>query len=159
MLKFLSDKRIKTSYNSPVKNNQKKIKAKSLTKINRKTPYKSIKGSKTPKYTNIKYNISKILNLEKNLTRKEKAFKQNISNKILSNENLSRNIYNNVALLKSKILDNYNTLKISKNNYFNTFKKVRQSLSNEKTQKDLNKEIKLLKLFISFIYLIIISIS
>ena len=54
---------------------------------------------------------------------------------------MSRNIYNNVALLKSKILDNYNTLKISKNNYFNTFKKVRQSLSNEKTQKDLNKEI------------------
>ena len=143
MLKFLSDKRTKTSYNSPVKNNQKIKKAKSLTKINRKTPYKSTKGSKTPKYTNIKYNISKILNLEKNLTRKEKAFKQNISNKILSNENLSRNIYNNVALLKSKILDNYNTLKISKNNYFNTFKKVRQSLSNEKTQKDLNKEITL----------------
>ena len=141
MLKFLSDKRTKTSYNSPSKSNEKIKKTKSLTKSKKKIPYKSIKGSKTPKYTNTKYNISKILNLEKNLTRKEKAFKQNISNKIISNEKLNKNLYNNVEILKNKILVNYNSLQISNYNYYNTFKKTKKNLSSEKEQKVLNKEI------------------
>ena len=141
MLKFLSDKRTKTSYNSPIKSNQKIKKTKSLSKFHRKTHYKPTKGCKTQKYTNNKYSLSKILKLEKNLTRKENRFKQNISDKISSNEKLSRNIYNNIALLKNNILDNYNTLKISTNNYYNTFKQVKKTLSNEKTHKVINKEI------------------
>ena len=141
MLKILSDKKNKTNFNSPIKNKLKEKKSKLFAKLQKGNYYKTIKGSKTPKYTNIKYNFSNILNLDKNLKRKEDVFNQNISNKILSNKNLVKNINNNISALKNKILDNNNTLHNLNYNYFNTYQNTKRAFSNKKEQKILNKDI------------------
>lgn len=141
MLKFLSDKINKTNFNSPIKSNLHAKKSKSLAKFQKSNQHRTIKSSKTPKCTNIKYNFSNILNLEKNLTRKENVYKQKIINKILSNNNLSKNINNNVITLKNKISDNNNSLQNSNYNNYNTYHNTKRTLNKKQELKILNKEI------------------
>ena len=142
MLKILLDKKNLTRYNSHKRRNVESNlkKNKSLINIHNKGINKSIKGSKTPKYSYINYNFSNILNLEKNLTKKENLFKQNVSNKIELKKDVNKKIYNNISLLENKIIDNYNSLKYSNYNYYQAHKNSIKDLRNKKRQIFKNKE-------------------
>ena len=148
MLKEFSLGKAFTRYNSPKnRNNKQKLKKnKSLINIKVIKPKLIAKGSKTPNYSNMKYNISNILNFDKNLTQKEKVFKQNISNKIIINKALGEKITNNVSLLENKIIDSYYSLKNSDYNYHQTNKNIIKELHNKKRLKILNREYNNIKL-------------
>ena len=142
MLKILLDKNFLTRYNSHKKRNvESKIKKnKSLTNIDNTYVGGAIKRSKTPKSSYINYNLSNILNLDKNLTKKENIFKQNIINNIEIKKDISKNIYNNISLLENKIINNYNSLKYSNYNYYQAHKNSIKDLRNKKREILINKE-------------------
>ena len=143
MLKlFLPEKTIIKYYSPNKRTINKKFKAsKSLTNFKSIKKNQKEKRSKSPKYSKyITNNFSNIINLEKNLTQKEKAFKRNVSNKILMKKDLRNKICKDVASLEDKIIDNYNSLKNSNYIYNQANKNILNALHNKKRFKILNKE-------------------
>ena len=140
MLKSLSNSRILSRYNSRINSNTNtKFNSKVKSNISKNI---SLKNNKTPKYkyTSLFKNKGYILELGKNLPKKEKAFKRNVSSKILLNKNMSKKMINNISSLKDKIDSNYEELNSTNHNYFLMGKNIIKDSYNINRIKRLNNE-------------------